>query len=254
MRIDINTKKSWNDLSVKEILQVSSLWLQGNSEQAFLLKAFMLLHGLSPVNRELEVDANTKWYWMKAKGRRKPFLVDVDALTASAQQMSFLKDATEMKAIPFRWYRSPHSRLYNLNVWQYITAENYYMAYVMTKDTKHLCHLAAAIYLPYWRKFNDKHLNRRAQHFAKQKPEVIHAIFLFYSGARHYIKKRFPHIFKEVATGDSSQADSKKLTAIIRALNGGDVTKNPTIYRTPLIEALEQLDEMSEMAEKQKTQ
>jgi hypothetical protein len=39
---------------------------------------------------------------------------------------------------------------------------------------------------------------------------------------------------------------------ILSALNGGDITKNPKLYKSPCIEALKQLNNLAERAEKLK--
>ncbi len=254
MILDIKLKKRWLDLSVKDILAVSNLFLQGNPEQDFLLKAFMLLHGLSAVNKDMEVDDTDHWFWIKQKGKRKPFLVGVEQLTAAAQAMAFLKDdIDEMLPVKFKRLKSPHARLYNFNVEQYINAENFWIAYIKTQDETYLHKLAATLYLPIFSKFKSSKIKKCQYHFKNVDPAKLNAVYLFYTGARKYLKMRFPHIFKEVPTNDQEKSNPKHLTAIVRALNGGDVTKNPKIYKTPLYQALEQLDDMSEQAEKYKT-
>ena len=128
---------------------------------------------------------------------------------------------------------------------QYLYVDNLFQGYLNTQQDELLVQMAQVLYA------NDK-----------VKPTMAHLVGIFYwmASLKQYFAQMFSNFYKPVPTGEGSgslgdeQADIfRKLrdntNAQIRALTGGDITKEATIMKMDTWRALTELDAKAREAE-----
>lgn len=126
----------------------------------------------------------------------------------------------------------------------YLAAENFYQGFMFEKNTAHLIGLARILY----RKkdgsktkiqFNDKEL---------------YACFFWWYSLKSVYSARFSYFFSRVETPEGEEIEMPDMVALVtaevRALTGGDITKNPAIFMSDTYQALTELNQKArEVAE-----
>ena len=75
-------------------------------------------------------------------------------------------------------------------------------------------------------------------------------VFLWFMWIKHNFSTKFPHLFKPAADGGEGETDMEaSMNAQIRALTGGDITKEETIRKANVWRALTELDAKAREAE-----
>jgi hypothetical protein len=229
------------DLTPKQVLFISSLYLLGYTKTEFLVKAFLCLSGLKMLSDRTHADDGSRWFIHRTV--RKPFLIAPDQFVDMISKCEFVLNPGEVK--PLRWIKlakARHFRLYNATFDEYLMAENYFFAYTETNDGKHLDNLISVLYRRPWQHWNSKKIQKRAVKFRKVDPAVKNAVFLWYVGFRHYVSKRCKTLF---SGGKSSVPFNPRgyINGIIHQLNNGDITIKDILLRQPAWSALDELEQ-----------
>jgi hypothetical protein len=186
-------------------------------------------------------------YWL-CEHKKRFFTLSPEQVHAFSRQFSWLTSGIgEVNPLPEIGGKTHVDvRLRECPLKQYLACENYYQAYLFTKDTDWLCRLAAAFYTS-GNTFNDNEAFRQATDFQKIPFHILHTVFLWYYGLKSVMQTRFPNFFQKVETileEDEPQAPDmlKQINNIVRTLSGGDVTKTEAVYNTETWAALAELD------------
>jgi hypothetical protein len=241
--IDIKLPSSWMEIPGEQINQLTGMLRNPETSNGFLVKAFLLLSGIRPIKKKPVYIEQTKLYWFRM-GKSK-FLLSNLQLTGASLKLSHLLNIDSIPVTEWKrsalWFNPPVYGLYHMTVEQYLNCENHFAAYSSNGDEKHLIQLVLNLWIPRWFTYNPSRL------IAKLSPEVKSAIVLFYSGSRGYLSEQFPDLFKPSGEGSNESGD---VTQLIRTLNGGDVTRNESILKVGLWDALKQLEDMAQQAER----
>ncbi len=132
----------------------------------------------------------------------------------------------------------------------YIMLDNLYQGYLMSKNTEAVIDMANLVYSHTgvrndWPDDSDEVTLSRID---KLQPYEIFAIFQWYTQLKAHFSKHFSHIFKR-AGGGETQSVIEAMNAQIRALTGGDVTKEKDILAIDTWRALTELDAKAREAE-----
>lgn len=248
----LNIPTTLLNLTQAQLIFVSRLFLMGYSEPEFLVKAFLYLSGLklqssnqqqlSPLTKgdERSGGGNAKF---KHRSIRKSFRFDTDLLSTMAEKCRFLLDAGEIK--PIRWInfaRARHYRLYNATFDEYLMAENYYFAFLETRNDQHLNNLISVLYRRPWHWYNSGKIQKRATQFEKVDPAVKNSVFMWYVGFRALVPKRCPKLF----SGKKPSAEfsiRNYINGMVHQLSGGNITLNKQLLKQPLWSALDELEQ-----------
>lgn len=235
------------NLTQKELVFISRLFLMGYPETEFLVKAFLYLSNLKVVSYKPATDGAC---WYKLGKLRNPVLIDTDLLSTMAEKCRFLLDAEEVR--PIRWInfsRARHFRLYNATFDEYLMAENFYFAYIETKNEVHLNNLISVLYRRPWHCWNSGKIQARAKQFANVDPAVKNSVFMWYVGFRALVPKRCPKLF----SGKKSTAKfdvRNYINGMVHQLSGGNITLNNQLLKQPVWSALEELEQRAIDAER----
>ena len=132
----------------------------------------------------------------------------------------------------------------------YIMLDNLYQGYLMSKNSEAVIDMANLIYSqPVARKdWPDNSENVALTRINKLQPFEIFAIFQWYTQLKAHFSKQFCNVFKRT-DGGSTQSVIEAMNAQIRALTGGDVTKEKEILSIDTWRALTELDAKAREAE-----
>lgn len=238
LKLYIPTKSS--ELTTDQLLYISRLYMMGYTETEFVVKALLYLAGLK-LSVELKDEPGA--YWCTHSSHRRPFILDAEQISELAKRCEFLLQSDEVK--PFKWIgfaRARQFRLYNATFEEYLMAENYYFAFVETKDPIHLDNLIACLYRRPWHRWNAEKIQKRAKQFRNVDPAIKYSVFMWYIGFRSYVPKRCINLF----SGKKSKRKfnpREYINGMIHQLNNGDITIKDKLLKQSVWDALDELEQ-----------
>lgn len=243
MRIKINLSlpTSWEELSDKQLQMVFRLIASDfRSEE---IKTVCLLRW----NNIKVLGHSDKQYEFFMKVGKQMVLISVSSLFAAMQPLNFLDDIPPFpvrigsikghKALPADFSDVPFET--------FLVADNLFQGYLHTQKVDILESLVRLLY------GSDK--------IKPSKSDCIMA-FYWFASLKAVFARRFHHFYQPIDSvndgnllGDSQSLHEKLMGAVnaqIRALTGGDVTKEPYIMQMDTIRALTELDAKAEDVER----
>lgn len=238
LRITIPTKLS--QLTAGQLKFIALLHVMQYPETEFLTKALLKITDISIVR---PVKGEPGAYWFKHPARKKAFIIDADLLSEMLQKVAFLLQPGEVN--PLKWIglsRARHFRLYNATFGEYLMAENFYFAFMQTRDERHLDNLIACLYRPPWQRWDADKIQRRALRFRKTNPEIKFTVFLWYIGFRSFVPKRCKALF---SGAKPKQAFNPRnyINGMVHQLSNGDITLKQKLLGRPMWDALDELEQ-----------
>ncbi|GAP73086.1 hypothetical protein SAMD00024442_6_50 [Candidatus Symbiothrix dinenymphae] len=239
--VELTAPRSWSELTPRELLYVS--WLMTNMKLTpaeFQAYAFVRFTGITVKNQAAKA-------WRCRLGKTR-FNLSPEQVLSFCKQMEYLTTGIDrITPLPILQNRiHVNDLLYGVPFNQYLFCENNYQAFIHTKEPLYLQRLAAGFYTN-----DDEYTETNALAAAKEFAEVpfyeLHTVFLWYYGLKSVFQKRFPHFFQKVERileDDEPQAPNfgEQSDNMVRALTGGDITKNAQVYASNTWDALAELD------------
>ena len=129
---------------------------------------------------------------------------------------------------------------------QYVDAENYYQAYIHTKNIDFLHKMMAVLYQPA-KRYNDLKVKPLAAYF-KRRPELEkHLALMWMVAVKSYFSRKFTYLFAKEPAGEEEEETFPDMAEIInnqlRILTSGDITKRIQVLDANTIDALGELNE-----------
>ena len=131
-------------------------------------------------------------------------------------------------------------KLTDLTFIDYLNAEACYQGFLRTRNPDRLRELGRILY-----RDGEDNAPKRFE------PDMVERLgcFCWFTYAKAEFARQFPHFFKPVPNGGGEADFLKLVNAQIRALTGGDVTKEKEIEQIPCWRALTELNEKAREAE-----
>lgn len=250
--VNISLPTKWIDLSNSQLLFVAKLFHSdfASLKTQFLTHAFVFFSG-ARILGEPFLDLHL----IKFK-KQKSVEMSVSLLLSIANKLDWLLlDVTELKPLKRIFFASPvNYRMYHTCFEQFLTAENYYIAYSETNNIKFLDMLVASLYLLPFQRFNAKKVQSRSKWFSLVSPFVKYTVFLWYTGFRTHISNEFDDLFTVSKKKGSSVSIKVKshIMSFVRGLTEGDITKTNSVYKSDTWTALFELNEKAKQGSKTK--
>lgn len=235
---NINLPTSWDKLNDKQLHLVYSLFASDFSSEGIKTICLLKWNGLKILS------ALPYGRFIIKSGRRKVIL-SAHQIHQATSTLDFLDSIPQMPVRIARIgkYRAISATFEQLPFEQFILIENLFQGYLNTQDNNLLQQIAKVLY--------------RSE---KVKADKVHLIGIFYwmAAIKQYFAREFPN-FYQPASNDSSNLLGKPQTstyqqlrdttnAMIRALTGGDITKEESILKTDTWRALTELDALAKEA------
>ena len=236
--INITLPTSWGELTDKQLHLVYSLFADDFSFEEIKTICLLKWNGLKILS------ALPHGRFIIKSGRRKVIL-SAHQIHQAIHTLDFLDTIPTM---PVRISRIGKHRAVSANFEllpfeQFILIENLFQGYINTQDNNLLQQIAEVLY--------------RSN---KVKTDKAHLVGVFYWMAtlKQYFAREFPNYYRPAANDTSNLLGTPQTTtyqqlrdatnAMIRALTGGDITKESTILKTDTWRALTELDALAKEA------
>ncbi len=223
--IDLSIPKSWQELPDKELRYVFRL-LNG-SFTITQVKARCLLRwaGMKVVRQEEAL------FIMRYK--KKVFAISALQITEAISNLEWLGDfpSYPVRLSRIGFHRAVRADLQNVTFEDFLTLDNLYQGYLLTQKAD-LLHDMALILSP--------------ARFIRLTKEEATCIFYWFTSVKRYFASLFTHFFSSATDGEAFAPSFKQLqdnvNTQIRALTGGDITKEREVLRMDCWRALTELD------------
>ena len=230
-RYSITVPKSWSELTDEQLRYVYTLlamgWM-GDTLQAYCL---MRWAGMEVVQRR------SARYWL-VRHEGKLLQIDLDNLADSVEAMSWLNETpdTPVRISAINGHKAIDAQLHGLSFGDYIRLENYYQGYLLSKNEKAVAAMAEILY--------------PSIEGEKIEPYLAYAIIQWMVSLKKLFAQLWPDFFRPAsASVDGTPPDMRAvMVAEIRALTGGDVTKNAAVLESDAWDALTELNEKAREA------
>lgn len=247
----------WSQLNSKQLLFMANLYVWNHGEADFLTKAFLFLSGLkitakdlSPLQRGTSEAEGVNAHFYTHPTMPHPVAIDDELMAIMTDKCRYLLQIGEIT--PVKWIglaRARHPRLYNATFEEYLMAENYYFAYVKTREQQHLNNLAAVLYRRPWHRWDAEKIQQRALQFKNIPDDVRNSVFMWYVGFRGYIAQRCPTLFSAGGKSAGNIDVRNYINSLVHTLNGGDITRTDTLMRQPMWYALDEMEQRAREAD-----
>lgn len=139
-------------------------------------------------------------------------------------------------------YKAVDVELHEVAFSNYITADNFFQQFLQSDKTNNapLREMARCLYL--------KADGKEPDTIDCSEPELM-GVFLWFMFVKDNFSKHFPHLFKPASESGEPYDTRAAMDAQIRALTGGDITKEKQIEKSDVWRALTELDAKAREAE-----
>ena len=223
--ISLSIPKSWQELPDKELRFVFRL-LNGNYTLA-QVKTMCLLRWahLKVIRREGAI------FIIRYKKQLYP--ISALQITEATQCLEWLGDFPQypVRLSRIGFHRPVRADFQNVTFEEFLTLDNLYQGYLQTQNVELLHEMALVLY---------------QCRFIRLSKEEATSIFYWFTSLKRYFANLFTHFFSSGNEGEKSSLSFSQLqenmNTQIRALTGGDITKERDVLRMDCWRALTELD------------
>ncbi|MBR6142434.1 MAG: hypothetical protein IKQ37_11875 [Bacteroidaceae bacterium] len=223
--IDLSIPKSWQELPDKELRYV-----------------FRLLNGSFTIT-QVKARCLLRWAGMRVlrqegalfviRYKKQVFAISALQITEAISNLEWLGD---FPSVPVRlsrigFHRAVRADLQNVTFEDFLTLDNLYQGYLQTQKADLLHDMALILY---------------QARFIRLTKEEATCIFYWFTSVKRYFASLFTNFFSSATDGEAFSPSYKQLqdnvNTQIRALTGGDITKEREVLRMDCWRALTELD------------
>ena len=235
---NVSLPKSWEELTHEQLLAVFRLMAYGESGPALMTQAFLIFAGLKPEGEDIY--RNSAGFLMK---------IGVSQITSAALRLEYLT------TVPRAAVRLDHAldgtpcktgaNLEDATFGEFLNADGLFLQYLNNPQANadRLEKIAEIFYpglMPGAARSNYMHAN----------------IILWLTGLKCQLTAMYPHLFSTIAAPTDYEETAEEVAvrhrhstlSMIRALTGGDITKENDILLAPAHNALYELNEKAREA------
>ena len=255
MTINLTAPTSWREMSQEQLRIVFDL--MAIEQEPTAVKTYMLIYFCG-----LHVIRHTRFgwkFWTMVDGRKRVIYIKTSEMQSFIHQFDFIDQLEDMDCrldAVCGLHAADALLQQGVTFNEYLHAEKYYQLFVETKDMEYIDNLAQWLY-------HDSH-GRAAGYgdavddHGKPVEDVTLtpgervSTLLWFVHVKQVMARSFPHFFKKtvVEDGEPEPVNFIELYNIqLRALTGGDVTKEDTVLNLACWRALTELDAKAREAE-----
>lgn len=222
--LKISTPKSWQELTPPQLRYILTLQAQGIPSGTIQVSAFLHFAGLKIYKTEGE--------FLRLRAGMKVYRVKASDIAMAAMALDFITDPpTHPQLLPeLAGKQAKDAELHGVPFAHYLQMENYMQQYLRTKDATLLTPVLALLYED---NLQEEDIDDTARYM------VLH----WYNGLKPFLAQTFSDLFCPAAGAEGEEPDLRELMlAQIRALTGGDVTKEKQVLNVDTWTALAELN------------
>ena len=223
--IDLSIPKSWQELPDKELRYV-----------------FRLLNGSFTIT-QVKARCLLRWAGMRVlrqegalfvvRYKKQVFAISALQITEAMSNLEWLGDfpSYPVRLLRIGFHRAVRADLQNVTFEDFLTLDNLYQGYLQTQKADLLHDMALILY---------------QARFIRLTKEEATCIFYWFTSVKRYFASLFTNFFSSATDGEVFSPSYKQLqdnvNTQIRALTGGDITKEREVLRMDCWRALTELD------------
>ena len=223
--IDLSIPKSWQELPDKELRYV-----------------FRLLNGSFTIT-QVKARCLLRWAGMRVlrqegalfviRYKKQVFAISALQITEAISNLEWLGDfpSYPVRLSRIGFHRAVRADLQNVTFEDFLTLDNLYQGYLQTQKADLLHDMALILY---------------QARFIRLTKEEATCIFYWFTSVKRYLASLFTHFFSTASDGEAFSPSYKQLqdnvNTQIRALTGGDITKEREVLQMDCWRALTELD------------
>ncbi len=223
--IDLSIPKSWQELPDKELRYV-----------------FRLLNGSFTIT-QVKARCLLRWAGMRVlrqegalfvvRYKKQVFPISALQITEAISNLEWLGDfpSYPVRLSRIGFHRAVRADLQNVTFEDFLTLDNLYQGYLQTQKADLLHDMALILY---------------QARFIRLTKEEATCIFYWFTSVKRYFASLFTNFFSSATDGEAFYPSYKQLqdnvNTQIRALTGGDITKEREVLRMDCWRALTELD------------
>ena len=222
--LNISTPKSWQELTPQQLRYILELQAQGIPSGTIQVSAFLHFAGLKIYKTEVD--------FLRLRSGMKVYRVKASDIAMAAMALDFITDPpTHPQLLPeLAGKQAKDAELHGVPFAHYLQIENYMQQYLRTKDTTLLTPVLALLYED---NLQEEDIDDTARYM------VLH----WYNGLKTFLSQTFPDLFRPAAGAEGEEPDLREIMLVqIRALTGGDVTKEEQVLNVDTWTALAELN------------
>lgn len=222
--LKISTPKSWKELNPSQLRYILTLQAQGIPSGTIQVSAFLHFAGLKIYKTEGEC--------LRLRAGMKVYRVKASDIAMAAMALDFITDPPTMPQLlpELGGKQAKDEELHGVPFAHYLQIENYMQQYLRTKDATLLTPVLALLYED---NLQEEDIDATARYM------VLH----WYNGLKPFLAQTFSDLFRPVAGEEGEEPDLREIMiAQIRALTGGDVTKEEQVLNVDTWTALAELN------------
>lgn len=237
--LSVNVPKSWQELTQKQLAYVYSLLGSNIDTDKVIFYAFMYIADLRIIKRE----SNDV---ILVRHKNKVYPIYKEDLILAAQHLDFLADFPEepIRLDEWKGKKAVDALMHEVPFATYLEVTNYFQGYLQTQTEVCIEEIAQRLYKGYKPKQTKKGKQQQTN------PTLLFNIILWLTTLNQYFSMMFPNLFQSVPKRNKNKKnyeddtpDMRAITeAMLRALNGGDITKTPAVLEADTWGALAELD------------
>lgn len=234
--VNIILPTRWGELTDKQLLYFYFLKSEQYTDISIQTFCFLRWSGLkviTPFEKNTSVEK-------RIDGKKRIFLMDNEDIQYGVNQLNFLSEETPSEVVNvkrLRNYFAVNKYLQETSFQDYLICENNFQGFLVTKNKELIEQLACILY----KKRNRLGKLKTIDSIHLTDIEVLAVINWWYS-FKTYIAYKFDFLFSKNESTSVLDAEAA-MNGMIRALTGGDVTKEKEVFQLDTWRALTELNE-----------
>lgn len=223
----ISLPKAWNECSDNEKLKIFKvLALEKSLFRSLTLVAISLL--------DIRIIKKISQGWIVRPRRlfARSHLIKLHEFVHMSQCLQWLENSPTypVQIKHFGNFSAVDELLRGVSFITFLTCDNLYQAFIKSNDWKYIHRMANYLY-----SYKNKDIKLNAIE--------VYAVFYWWYSLKCFYASKFPFLFAASPSGASAADVEASINAQIRALTGGDITKEKEIYEHDTYRALTELNE-----------
>ena len=236
--VELTCPRRWEELSEKQLSRVLRLVHCCRDSEHIKLRALCMLTGLRVVRR-----VPGGWH---CRLKRQHFFLRTWQFDSMALQLGWL-DTSDGIPVRMGCVGSRRcvcdSRLHGLSFGDYLMAERQYQLFLLHRQPRFLKQLAGILYRIDASTSRKRHISKLRMMLSPLRPWHLTATFLWFMNCKKVLAKEFPWFFRPAGEqADDSYDLIAQYNVQLRALSGGDITKEQIILQMDCWRALTELN------------
>ncbi len=235
--VNFTLPESWSDFTQEQLYYAffALAHFEGISAKIHI---FIRLTGIEVISSVASI-----WFCRTRdeSGKAKVFTLRLWQITACVEQFAFLDSvaSTPVRLDTVQGIRAVDAELHGVPFRTYLVLENLYQGFLATQNEAMLQEMARLLYMG-------------SPEFEFDETELL-SVMMWYSSVKNLFARKFTHFFRKTGSaltdGDTRTQMEEVMNSEIRALTGGDITKEATVLSMDVWRALTELNEKSREAQ-----